>query len=73
MFYMYILLVVIVVVLLFPQNGKTPLYVASENGHTDAMKFLQEYKANFDIRNKVSSIQLSLGTAVCCVFSCSFW
>ena len=58
--------------LLFPQNGWTPLYVSSLNGNTDAMKLLLEYKAGVDIGDKVSSIQLSLGTALYRVFACSF-
>ena len=67
-----IVVVITVVVLLFPQYGWTPLYAASKNGHTDAMKLLLEYKADVDNRDVVSSIQLSLGTVLYCVFACSF-
>ena len=38
-----------------PQSGRTPLYIASQKGHTDAMQLLIEAKAAVDQPMKVSS------------------
>ena len=37
------------------QNGWTPLWIASKEGHTDAMQLLIEAKAAMDQPTKVSS------------------
>ena len=46
--YMYVSL------LLSPQNGQTPLYVAAIIGDTDVVRLLLENKADPNISNKVS-------------------
>ena len=40
--------------LLSSQDGKTPLYAASSNGHTDVMRLLLGNKADPNISDKVS-------------------
>ena len=42
------------VLLLFPQDGQTPLYIASLFYHTDVLRLLLENKADPNISNKVS-------------------
>ena len=37
-----------------PQYGKTPLYTASSNGHTDVVKLLLENKADPNVSDEVS-------------------
>ena len=37
-----------------PQDGRTPLYSASQQGHEGAVKLLVEAKAAVDAANKVS-------------------
>ena len=40
---------------IFPiQNGETPLYIASRDGHTDVVKVLLEHKADPNASSKVS-------------------
>ena len=43
-----------VLLLLSPQDGQTPLYRASDNGHTDVVRLLLENKADPNISDKVS-------------------
>ena len=40
--------------LLSPQDGETPLYIASHNGHTDVVRILLENEANPNISDAVS-------------------
>ena len=40
--------------LLSSQDGDTPLYTASSNGHTDVVRLLLENKADPNISDKVS-------------------
>ena len=40
--------------LLSLQGGETPLYIASQNGHTDVVRILLENKADPNISDEVS-------------------
>ena len=46
--------------LLSPQFGYTPLFIASSNGHTDVVKLLLENKADPNIRYMVSYSIISI-------------
>ncbi len=42
--------------MLFPQDGRTPLYMASRQGRTDVVKALIEHKADPNITSEVSTL-----------------
>ena len=42
------------------QNGRTPLFLACRNGHTDIAKLLIENGASMDVKDRVR----------CCLYNC---
>ncbi len=50
-----------------PQDGRTPLFTAACNGHTEAVKALLASGADKDKSNKVCPLQ----SWVCCIWACS--
>ena len=56
---MYTLIGIAIMVCLM-QDGSTPLYVASQNGHSDVVNLLISNRANLDTSREVNYIVLTI-------------